>query len=77
MTSVQRGIDCSSKLLPAANAALDVHEHRLSAEVTAQMVKEAPGIGGGLTPPVAEVDTVGTYRQGSFGATLTVRGKQP
>jgi hypothetical protein len=38
--------------------------------MTAQMVKEASRTPGGLPPPVAEIDAVGTRRGGTFGLTL-------
>src|SRR5215469_12118592 len=56
IASIQGGIDCLSKILPARDTSLNVHEHGASAEVTAEVVKQATGVGGGIRSPIANVD---------------------
>jgi hypothetical protein len=57
IASIQRRIDRLSKILPARDAALNVHEHEASAEVTAEVVKQATGVGSGIRPPIADVNS--------------------
>src|SRR5215813_5887181 len=57
IASIQGRIDCLSKILPTRDAALNVHEDGTSAEVTAEVVEQATGVGSGIRPPIADVNS--------------------